>query len=110
MDDSGLESLLLGSSLNPVKNQLHLMNRILPSVYERKVKVLVACSCPTLCDPMDCSLSGSSVHGILQAKILEWVARPFSRGSFQLRDRTLVSCIAGGFFMVEPLRKPTDNS
>ena len=38
-------------------------------------------SCLTLCDPMDCSLSGSSVHGILQARILEWVAVPFSRGS-----------------------------
>ena len=39
-------------------------------------------SCPTLCDPMDCGLPGSSVHGILQARILEWVAVPFSRGSF----------------------------
>ena len=39
-------------------------------------------SCPTLCDPMDCSLPGSSVHGILQARILEWVAMPSSRGSF----------------------------
>ena len=38
-------------------------------------------SCPTLCDPMDCRLLGSSVHGILQAKILEWVAMPSSRGS-----------------------------
>ena len=38
-------------------------------------------SCPTLCDPMDCSLPGSSVHGILQARILEWVATPSSRGS-----------------------------
>ena len=43
--------------------------------------VLVAQSCPTLCDPMDCSLPGSSVHGILQARILEWVDMPFSRGS-----------------------------
>ena len=45
------------------------------------VKVLVAQLCPTLCDLMDCSLPGSSVHGILQARILEWVAIPFSRGS-----------------------------
>ena len=45
------------------------------------VKVLVTQSCLTLCDPMDCSLPGSSVHGILQARILEWVAIPFSRGS-----------------------------
>ena len=54
--------------------------------------------CPTLCDPMDCSPPGSSVHGILQARILEWVAVPFSRGSFQPRDRTQVSNNAGGFF------------
>ena len=50
------------------------------------LKVKVAQSCPTLCDPMDCSLSGSSVHGILQARILEWEAIPFSRGSLQARD------------------------
>ena len=54
----------------------------------------VAQSCPTLCDPMDCSLPGSSVHGILQARILEWVAISFSRGSSWPRDRTQVSCIA----------------
>ena len=44
-------------------------------------------SCPTLCDPMDCSLLDSSVRGILQANILEWVAIPFSRGSSQARDQ-----------------------
>ena len=43
-------------------------------------------SCPTLCDPVDSSLPGSSVHRILQARILEWVAMPSSRGSSQLRD------------------------
>ena len=58
----------------------------------------VAQSCPTPCDPMDCSPPGSSVHGILQARILEWVAMPSSRGSSQPRDQTHVSCIAGGFF------------
>ena len=47
--------------------------------------------CPTLCDLMDPSPPGSSVHRILQARILEWVAIPFSRGSSQLRDRTCVS-------------------
>ena len=46
-----------------------------------KWKVLVAQSCPTLCDPVNCSLPGSSVHGVRQARILEWVAIPFSRGS-----------------------------
>ena len=47
-----------------------------------KAKVLVAQSCPTLCDPMDCSPPGSSVHGIFQARILKWAAIPFSRASF----------------------------
>ena len=55
-------------------------------------------SCLTLCDPMDCSPPGSSLHGILQARILEWVAFPFSRESSQPRARTPVSCIAGRFF------------
>ena len=55
-------------------------------------------SCPTLCDPMDCSPPGSSVHGILQARILEWVAMPSSRGSSWPRDQTGVSCNVGGFF------------
>ena len=54
--------------------------------------------CLTLCNPMDCSPPGSSVHGILQARILEWVAIPFSRGSFWPRDRIRVSCTAGRFF------------
>ena len=56
--------------------------------------------CPTLCDPMDCSLPGSSVYGILQARILEWVAIPFSRGSSHPRDRTSVSCIGGWIFFL----------
>ena len=64
------------------------------------MKVLVPQSCPTLCDPMDCSPSGSSVHGILQARIPEWVAMPSSRGFFQSRDQTQVSQIAGRFFTV----------
>ena len=59
---------------------------------EWKVKVKDTQSCPTVCDPM-----GHTVHGILQATILEWVAVPFSRGSSQPRNRTQVSHIAGGF-------------
>ena len=55
-------------------------------------------SCPTFCGSVDCSPLGSSVHGILQARILEWVAIPFSRGSSGPRDRTWVSCIACRFF------------
>ena len=50
--------------------------------------------CPTLCDPMDCSLPGASVHGILQARILEWVAMPFSRESSWPGDQTCVSYIS----------------
>ena len=53
----------------------------------------VAQSCPTLCDPVDCSLPGSSVHGIFQAIVLEWIAISFSRGSSQPRDQTQVSHI-----------------
>ena len=56
----------------------------------------VAKSCLTLCDPTDCSRSGSSVHGISQARILEWVAISFSRGSFWPRDWICVSCIGMG--------------
>ena len=61
--------------------------------HDDTLEVKVAQSCPTLCDPMDCI-----VHGILQARILEWVAFPFSRGSSQPRDRTQVSHIAGELF------------
>ena len=59
---------------------------------------LVAQSCPILCDPMDCIPLGSSVCGIFQARILEWVAISFSRGTSWPRARTGVSCIAGRFF------------
>ena len=52
-------------------------------------------SCPTLCDPMDCSLPHSSVHGIFQARILEWIAISFSRKSSRPRDGTQVSCTVG---------------
>ena len=62
------------------------------------VLCLLTQSCLTLCKPKDCSPAGSSVHGILQARILEWSVMPFSRGSSQSRDQTQVSCIAGRFF------------
>ena len=65
-----------------------------------KWKVEVTQSCPILCNPMDCT-----VHGILQARILEWVAFPFSRGSYQPRDRTQVYCIADSL-PDEPQGKP----
>ena len=65
----------------------------------------VAQSCPTLCSPMDCSLPGSSSHGIFQARVLEWVAISFSRGSSWPRDRTQVSPTAGRCFTVWATRE-----
>ena len=66
--------------------------------YDSESESEVAQSCLTLCDPVDCSPPGSSIHGILQARILEWVAISFSRGSSQLRDWTQISHIAGRRF------------
>ena len=70
-----------------------------------ELKVLVTQSYLTFCDPVDCSLSGSSVLGILQARILEWIAISFCRGSSWPRDWTLVSCIASRFFTVWAIEK-----
>ena len=70
-----------------------------------KVKVLGAQSCLTLCHPMDCSPPGSSDHGIFQARILEWVAMPSSRGCSKPRDRTRVSSTAGKFFTILATRE-----
>ena len=66
--------------------------------------------CPTLWGPMDCSSPGSSVHGILQARILGWITMPSSRGSSWPRYWTQVSCIAGRFFTAEPPGKPWNTS
>ena len=55
---------------------------------------LVAKSCPTLCDPVDCSPPSSSVHGIFQARILEWVTSSYSRGSFWSKDQTHIFCVS----------------
>ena len=80
-------------------------SKIKQTIYLLHKLVLVTQSCPTLCDPMDCCLPGSCVHGILQARIQEWVAIPFSRGSSQPRDRTQVSYIAGRFFTIWATRE-----
>ena len=69
------------------------------------VCVLVTQSCPTLCDPIDCSPPNSSVHVSFQARILEWVAILFSRGSSWPMDQTAVSCIAGRFFPIWAIRE-----
>ena len=70
-----------------------------------KVNVLVPQSCLTLCDSMDCNLLGSSVHGILPAKILDRVAISFSEGSSHPKDQTRISCIAGRFFTIWATRE-----
>ena len=69
------------------------------------VCVFVAQLCLTLCDPMECFLPGSSVHGIIQARILEWVAILFFTGSSQSRDRTWVSYVEGRFFTIWATRE-----
>ena len=71
---------------------------MIKAVYEKPtgntIYVLATQSCLILGDPMDCSPPGSSVHGILQARILEWVAISYSRGSSQPRDGTRVTCVS----------------
>ena len=95
-----------GSRRNPDRTQAHSprLRRLMPyplgqcvntsnTYREMKVKVKVTRLCSTLCYSMD-----YTVHGILQARRLEWVAVPFTRGSSQSRDQIQVSCTAGGFF------------
>ena len=72
--------------MNHVAVHLELTQHGYPAMKKKKMKALVTHSCPTLCDLMDCSLPSSSVRYILQARILGWVAIPFSRGSSQPRD------------------------
>ena len=67
-------------------------------IYAKESEMLITQSCQTLWNSTDCSLPGSSVHGILQARILEWAAIPFSRASSQPRDQTQVSYTAGRLF------------
>ena len=71
----------------------------------KRSEVLVAQSCATLCDSMDCSPSSSSVHGLLQARILAWVAISFFWGFSWPRDRTRVSCTVGSFFTIWATRE-----
>ena len=75
-----------------------------------KVKVLVTQSCLTLCNPMDCSLSGSSVHGHSPGKNMQWIAIPFFRGSSQPTDWTWVSCTTGKFFTIQASREAPEHS
>ena len=79
-----------------------MVHKVKHSCYVKWSEVKVAQSCLTLCDPM-----GYTIYGILQARILEWVAFPFSRGSSQPRDRTQISCIAGRLFTIWDTREAT---
>ena len=77
----------------------------LRAIQRRESEVVVTQLCLILCDPMAYSPWGFSVHGILQARLLEWVAIPFSRGSSQSRDQT---CFAGRFFTIWATREPPE--
>ena len=81
----------------------------IPGLAQYESESEVAQSCPTLCDPMNCSLPGSSVHGTFQARVLEWIAISFSRGSSQPRDWTRVSRIVDRHFTVWATREGQTN-
>ena len=101
-------SLLLLASLT--ETYVHYILLYLPNISKgRCVCVLVAQSCLTLWNLMDCNPPGSSVHRIFQARILEWIAIPFSRGSSRLRDQTWVPHIVGKFFTIWATRKPKED-
>ena len=108
LPDPGIEP---ASPVSPVlqADSLPLSHRGSPTKTRQRSQipeVKVSPSCPTLCDPMDCGQPGSSVQGILQARILEWVAIPFSRGSSQPRDGTQVSNTAADSLPNELPGKP----
>ena len=115
-DDSGLELLFENQTISALSVKLSNFVSYLTQLSKHsvtclpfdlsKVNALVGQLCPTLCDPMDCSPPGSSVHGLLQARVLEWGAISFSRASSWPRGGTLVSCTTGRFFTAEPPGKP----
>ena len=96
-------------NLLDIRDALHSFNLKI-YMYKMCVCVKLLQSCLTLCDPMDCSPPGSSVHGILQARILEWVAISFFRGSSQPRDQTCISYVSCTgrwiFYHLHHLRSP----
>ena len=120
LDLSGRWSLkefkVIGSEVDPgfkptfwiiISQRLQHLSKFCVCVCDRERERKSPQSRPLFCDPVDCSPSGSSVHWILQVRILEWVALSFSMGYFWPRDQTWVSALAGGFFTTEPPGKPT---
>ena len=97
MDGVNITMVTQAGAFRSIFNSSH---TFLTTYKSEKAKVLVTQSCPTLSDLIDYSLPGSSAHGILQARILEWIAFPFARESSKSRDGTQVSCIAGRFFII----------
>ena len=99
-----LKHLKVGTQVSTLTLVCSIQNKALKSRKEAPKVSQVSCV-HLFFDPMDCSPLCSSVHGILQARILEWVAVPSSRGSSQPRDQTEVSCIAGGFLTIWATRE-----
>ena len=102
MRNARLDELQAGIKITRRNNNLRYVD-------ESESESEVAQSCPTLCDPIDWGLSGSSIHGIFQARVLEWIAIAFSRGSSQPRNWTQVSRTAGRRFTSEPPGNPDPN-
>ena len=110
-DISGFKHALLHNSCDTLSAALLLWSSVFPSVKWRHLHTLFkggvhAQWCLTVCNSMDCSLPGSSIHGIFQARILAWADISSSKGSSWPRDWAWVSCIAGRFFTTVPLGKP----
>ena len=103
-----LKNLCMGIHSNFIHNRQMQKQHKCSSTDEGINVYSVSQLCPTLCNPIDASLPGSSIHGIVQARILEWDAIPYSRGSSQPRDWTHVSYTVGRFFNTELLGKPLE--
>ena len=97
-----LERILEWVAISSSNNSWYILPNFSPEHTVTDLVVLVVQSYQTLCDPMNCSPPGSSVHGISEASILEWAASSSSKGSSWPRDWTHISCIGSGFFTIEP--------
>ena len=100
---------MINSLVNHPKISLHTWATA-QQAREKESEVLVTQSCLTLCNPIDCSSPGSSVHGISQARMLKWVAISSSRGSSRPRDQIRIPHLAGRFFTAEPLGRPHETA